>query len=49
MSWYSDNEPFNEWEQEYCKRCNKGFSKAECDRCQRRHEGLDDDEEDEEE
>ena len=43
MSWYSDGERFNEWDDPYCVWKNKatggrcGNSKAECDRCMRLH------------
>lgn len=37
MSWYSDKEPFNEYDPPYCKNCSGGNSKAECDRCARQH------------
>ena len=43
MSWYSDKEPFNEYDDPYCVwkstanggKCGK--SKEECDRCLNRH------------
>jgi len=55
MSWYSDGEPFNEWDDPYCiwksmangGKC--GNSKEECDRCMRMREEaeVEDDEENE--
>jgi len=38
MSWYSDGEPFDEWDPPYCSRCSGGNSYEECKRCQERHE-----------
>ena len=37
MSWYSDKEPFNEYDPPWCKYCDGGESKEECDRCCERH------------
>lgn len=37
MSWYSDGEPFNEYDPPYCENCEGGNSKAECDACAARH------------
>ena len=35
MSWYSDNEPFDEYDPEYCERikCNESKGKEYCDNC----------------
>ena len=44
MSWYSDGEPFDEYDPPYCERCSGGTSYEECQACARRHE---EDEEDE--
>lgn len=38
MSWYSDKEKFNEFDPDYCERCNRGFSYEECEACSRLHE-----------
>ena len=38
MSWYSDGEPFDEYDPPYCEKCKRGFTKAECDACQKLHE-----------
>lgn len=48
MSWYSDNEPFDEFDPPYCKNCHSGKggnSKSECDRCMKWHEEPEEDEE----
>lgn len=43
MSWHSDNERFNEWDDPYCVWRSKatngkcGKTKEECDRCMREH------------
>ena len=37
MSWYSDGEPFDEWEPEYCKRCTVPNDEVDyyvCKKCQ---------------
>ena len=38
MSWYSDGEPFNEYDPEYCERvrCTRSTGKEYCDRCIKR-------------
>ncbi len=38
MSWYSDGEKFDEHDDPYCvwKKCTKGNSKEECDKCLKR-------------
>lgn len=33
MSWYSDKEPFDEYDYPWCKHCDGGESKEECDKC----------------
>lgn len=42
MSWYSDNERYNERpDPEYCRRCRKTeVTKEICDRCVQRHENA---------
>lgn len=42
MSWYSDGERFDEYDPPYCRNCKGGNSKEECDRCQKQHEGKED-------
>jgi len=37
MSWYSDGEPFNEYDPPYCENCTRGYSKQECDWCKKMH------------
>jgi len=37
MSWYSDKEPFNEYDYPWCESCDGGESKEECDKCCERH------------
>ena len=49
MSWYSDGEPFDEWEPIYCKWCTmpgEERTKALCDDCIREHEGRYEEDED---
>lgn len=38
MSWYSDNEKFNEYDPPYCKDCKKDATYATCKACQKLHE-----------
>ena len=38
MSWYSDGEPFDEYDPPYCEYCSGGTSYEECQACARRHE-----------
>ena len=42
MSWYSDGEPFDEYDPPWCKNCphgdEGGDSYEECEACCRRHE-----------
>lgn len=40
MSWYSDQEPFDEYDPPYCKNCKGGNSKEECDRCAEYYSNL---------
>lgn len=44
MSWYSDNEPFDEYDPPWCEGCSGGNSKDQCDKCckQRLGEGVND-------
>ena len=38
MSWYSDGEPFNEFDPPWCERCTRSdLTKEKCDRCCERH------------
>ena len=37
MSWYSDGERFDEYDHPWCKNCDGGESKEECDKCYDRH------------
>lgn len=39
MSWYSDREPFDEHDPDYCASCDGGDGYEECERCRKRHEG----------
>lgn len=48
MSWYSDGEPFDEYDPPYCKNCKReNLTKAKCDKCVKMHE-EEESEEDEE-
>jgi len=47
MSWYSDGERFNEWDPSYCRHCKRETTKELCDRCQRLHEEMEVEEDDE--
>lgn len=38
MSWYSDGEPFDEWDYPWCEDCEGGDSYEECEKCRKRHE-----------
>ena len=49
MSYYSDGEPFDEYDYPWCENCKGGNSKAECDRCYKMHTAVDDEEPIEEE
>lgn len=49
MSWWSDGEPFDEYDYPWCENCKGGNSKAECDRCYKMHTAVDDEEPIEEE
>ncbi len=49
MSYYSDGEPFDEYDYPWCENCKGGNSKAECDRCYKMHTAVDEEEEIEEE
>lgn len=50
MSWYSDRETFDEWDDPYCERirCEGGESYEQCRRCMARVYGNAADEEEEE-
>ena len=37
MSWWSDREPFNEYDPPWCKNCKGGNSYEECKRCTEWH------------
>lgn len=45
MSWYTDGEPFDEYDMSFCKGCTISESKAQCDACIRAHLGEDEEEE----
>ena len=47
MSWYSDGDRFNEWDPSYCRYCERETTKEQCDRCQRLHEEMEVEEDDE--
>ena len=38
MSWYSDGEPFDEYDPPSCETCSGGNSYEECEACMRRNE-----------
>ena len=38
MSWYSDGEPFDEYDPPFCSDCEGGESYEQCQRCKKRHE-----------
>jgi hypothetical protein len=38
MSWWSDKEPFDEHDPDYCKNCKGGNSYEECKRCAEWHD-----------
>ena len=51
MSWYSDGEPFDEWEPDFCRWCTVPLEAREkwlCDDCIAAHDGRFEEEEDEE-
>ena len=37
MSWYSDGDPFDEYDPPWCRGCECGNSYEECKRCCERH------------
>lgn len=37
MSWWSDGEKFDEYDPPWCRYCEGGNSKAQCDACTKRH------------
>lgn len=45
MSWYSDREPFDEYDPPYCKNCTRGASYEECAACERMHNKAEEGEE----
>ena len=47
MSWYTDGEPFDEYEWSFCRGCTISESKAQCDACIKAHLGEDEEEDDE--
>lgn len=49
MSYYSDHEPFDEYDYPWCETCKGGTSKAQCDACYKAHTAMDEEEEPEEE
>lgn len=46
MSWYTDGEPFDEYDMSFCKGCTISESKAQCDACIKAHLGEDEEDED---
>ena len=44
MSWYSDGEPFDEYDPPFCEGCTRGFTKEECDACVAMHLDAEEDE-----
>ena len=49
MSYYSDGEPFDEFDYPWCENCKGSESKAQCDACYKAHTAMDEEEEPEEE
>lgn len=49
MSWWSDGEPFDEYDYPWCENCKGSESKAQCDACYKAHTAIDEEEEPEEE
>lgn len=47
MSWYSDREPFDEYDWPWCKHCKGGDSYEACRRCEDVYLRKDEDEDDE--
>lgn len=47
MSWYTDGEPFDEFEFSFCRGCTISESKAQCDACIKAHLGEEEEDEDE--
>ncbi len=45
MSWYSDGEPFDEYDPPFCANCRGGNSYEECEACMRRHEEAEEEDE----
>lgn len=48
MSWYSDGERFDEYDPPWCKNCEGGESKEQCDKCYERHMEEEEEHDDEE-
>ena len=48
MGWYSDNEKFDEYDTPWCKTCEGGESKEQCDKCYERHMEEEEEHDDEE-
>ena len=38
MSWYSDGEPFDEYDPPYCAGCQKYTNESYCCRCRKEHD-----------
>lgn len=49
MSYWSDHEPFDEYDDPWCEYCKGGNSKAQCDACYKMHTAVEEEEEPEEE
>ena len=49
MSYYSDGEPFDEYDYPWCEYCKGTESKAQCDACYKAHTAIECEEEPEEE
>ena len=45
MSWYSDGDPFDEYDPPFCETCSGGNSYEECEACMRRHEEAEEEDE----
>lgn len=49
MSWWSDGEPFDEYDDPWCENCEGTESKAQCDACYKMHTAVNEEEPIEEE
>ena len=42
MSWWTDREPFDEYDPPYCAECSGGNSYEQCKRCEEEHDNAED-------